>query len=435
MPDATTDTPGSPDARSGLLAGVPPRWRIPVVLGGIAALLLGVAGGTALGLAIWSPKAPRPAQSRAVIATAVPDPAPAPAATPTPVPTATPDPATDMVGFYVNWDDTSFTSLEANIDALTAVMPMWYHVGDDGRVTVDDPSEVSRVMTLVRNRRPDLKVMPIVNNYDKGSESWNAPAVAKLIAKPAERTRIAQGIVDAMKAGGYQGVNIDFESFTEADRANLVAFQAEVYRLAKPAGLEVSQDVLVGSKAFDHAALAKHNDYLIPMMYGEHWRTSGPGPIASQGWFERALGEFVKQVPADKVVVGLGVYGRDWGTRGKNRALTFAEATSDARLKKVPIRLDPATLNSTYSYTEGSDKRTAWLLDAPVVFNQITAASKLRVRGYAIWRLGAEEPASWNVLRSRDSLDATVAASLGGGKRTVVYDQKRGLITEATVTP
>jgi hypothetical protein len=69
------------------------------------------------------------------------------------------------------------------------------------------------------------------------------------------------------------------------------------------------------------------------------------------------------------------------------------------------------------------------------VFNQVSGASRTRPRGYAIWRLGAEEPATWVALRARDSLDASAAAAIGRGGRTVVYDAARGLIVSSTVAP
>jgi hypothetical protein len=42
----------------------------------------------------------------------------------------------------------------------------------------------------------------------------------------------------------------------------------------------------------DQAVLARYgrvNDYAFPMLYDEHYRTSDPGPVASQSWYmERA---------------------------------------------------------------------------------------------------------------------------------------------------
>ncbi len=419
-----------------------PRWLRVTLLVIWAAAALGL--GAAFGLLVFKPPVPRPqppafatrevssATSAGAVATAS---APATAfVSANGTPTA-PVPTSELIGFYVDWDDESYRSLQQHIDDITVLMPMWYHLGNDGHLDAGDPAAQAKALALIRERRPDLPVMPIVNNYDKGTGKWNAPGMAALLRKPAERKRMAREIVDTLSAAGFEGVNIDFEDFEAASRADLVAFMAELYPLARAKGLAVSQDVLVSSAAFDHAALAEHNDYLIPMIYGEHWRTSGPGPIASQAWFEKMYAQMLTQVPADKVVVGLGVYGRNYGTRGENHSLTWAQATAEARAQKLAIRLDPVQLNPTYRYKVGSDVREAWFLDSAAIFDQVAVASKRRPRGYAIWRMGAEDPATWTVLRSRDSLSESVALSLRSASRTVVYDAAAGMIVSSTVTP
>lgn len=351
-------------------------------------------------------------------------------------PTLSPAPTTELIAFYGNFDDNGYASLASNAPDIDVLMPMWYHLGSDGRLTFDD-SHAERVRRIIRTEHPDMKVMPIVNNYDKATESWNAEAVGELIADPATRTVLAQRIVGTLAAAGYDGVNIDFEGFKEKDRANLVAFMAELYPLAKAAGLEVSMDVIVRSKTYDHVALAKHVDYLIPMLYDQHWKTSPAGPISSVPWFEGALQYFLNQVPAGKVVIGMGTYSYDWSDAGgRAKSLTHASATALAAEYGVPIGLAAPDLNSTFAYTDKAGTgHSVWMLDSVSAFNQLSVASKYRVRGYAVWRLGAEDPALWRVLPNRDALDRAVAESLDAGSRSIVYDAERSLITSGQVVP
>src|SRR6476620_10711081 len=47
---------------------------------------------------------------------------------------------TKLFGFYVNWDDTSFTSLKQNLASLDTLIPEWLHLASaDGNISVDDP--------------------------------------------------------------------------------------------------------------------------------------------------------------------------------------------------------------------------------------------------------------------------------------------------------
>ena len=75
------------------------------------------------------------------------------------------------------------------------------------------------------------------------------------------------------------------------------------------------------------------------------------------------------------------------------------------------------------------------MLDAVSAFNQISWASDTESRGYAIWRLGAEDPGLWKVLPERDRLDADVAALLNDSQRRVRYDSASGLIVEEQLMP
>lgn len=403
----------------------------------IAALVLGVALVAAPALHWRASNALRSAEGETSTAPLPPiAAAAAPAPTPEPEPDATPKAGgTELVAFYANFDEAGLASLQRNAANIDVLMPMWFHLGSDGQLTFD-AAHAARVNEIIAAQNPDMKVMPIVNNYDKASEAWNAPQVGAMIADPARRVQIAEHIVSTLAAAGYDGVNIDFESFTEADRANLVAFMAELYPRAKAAGLEVSMDVIVLSRTYDHAALAQHVDYLVPMLYDEHWKTSEAGPISSIPWFDSTLARFLEQVPAGKVMVGMGVYSYDWaGPGARAKSLTFGKARALAQQYGASTGLTDPALNSAFSYQEGANVHSVWMLDAMSAFNQVRVASARGVRGYAIWRLGAEDPTLWNVLPKRDALDRAVAESLAGPGRSIGYDDARGLITGAVTAP
>lgn len=387
-----------------------------------------------------APKPVRPTSAFGAVgekptAAARPQVAPAPARKSAPKP-ASKARRTKLIAFYAGWDDAGYQSLKRNIDEIDVLMPMWYHLGNDGRVRSGNPKDEARVMRLIRKENPDIKVMPIVNNYDKRSESWNPEQIDRRLKNPAERRRMAARIVATMKAKGYDGVNVDFEGFEPKSRGRIVAFMGELYPRAKKAKLEVSQDVIVGSATYEHKKLSRRVDYLIPMMYDEHWKTSAPGPIASQGWYEKTLRKFVKLVGAKKVVVGMGTYAYNWGKPGQRaKAMTHREVIGLARALDKDITLHPRQLNSTFSYRSRGVKHQVWMLDAASAHNQVQAASELGVRGYAIWRIGAEDPALWSVLPNRDALGENVAKKLESEKRSVERDPDSGLLVDQRIAP
>ncbi|MBE0476039.1 MAG: hypothetical protein IBX62_02950 [Coriobacteriia bacterium] len=387
-------------------------------------------GGATLEAAPGAEPGTAPGAEREADAAPAPGAQPEPAAEPGP---SAPEARSELVGFYVNWDESSYDSLAANIGELTIVMPEWYTIDGGGRVKQLDAKRQARAIKLIREKRPDLRVMPIVNNFGPGQDP---KALAGKLEKRAARKRMAEDIVRTMRDGGFDGVNIDFEGLPASSRVDLVRFMRELYPLAEKHGLEVSADVLADSKTYDYEALARSSDYLIPMMYDEHWKTSPSGPVASQGWYERSLREFFSKVPPDKVVIALGSWTYDWSGGGSRaKAHTYASAMAEARKAGVPVKLDEKSLNPTFAHRKGGVHHRLWMLDAVTMFNQIKAASGSEPRGYAVWRLGAEDPSIWRILPKRDGLDAEAAASLETKRRSIVYDEERGLIVGARTAP
>src|SRR6202022_2672505 len=112
--------------------------------------------------------------------------------------------------------------------------------------------------------------------------------------------------------------------------------------------------------------LAAAADFLVLMAYDEHSSADNPGPIATpQGVLRSAAEE-----------------------------LSYAQALSPARENEVPIEWDPESKSSFFEYDddEKHEKHAVRFLDAPATMAQPQALASLKLRGSALWRLGAEDP-------------------------------------------
>jgi peptidoglycan/xylan/chitin deacetylase (PgdA/CDA1 family) len=70
-----------------------------------------------------------------------------------------------------------------------------------------------------------------------------------------------------------------------------------------------------------------------------------------------------------------------------------------ARDSEADIVFDPQTANPHFSFIEDDGNRhDVWFLDAVTAFNEIETGNSYRVAGYAIWRLGAEDPSVWSAM-------------------------------------
>ncbi len=357
------------------------------------------------------------------------------------------------VGFFVNWDDASTSSLKQNLDSLDMVIAEWLHLdGEDGSLREDDPSRQTQVTEYIRGRRPDLPIVPLINNWN--GHEWEGKKLGLMLANPAARAHLIEQLADYAERHRFAGVSIDFENIPVKAQPHFQRFITELYADLHPKNLRLSVNVPPNDPTFGYRTLARNADELILMAYDQHWSTGAAGPIASLPWFAQVLSQRQRDIPADKMIVALGSYAYDWEKGSPAEERTFEEAVLTAKESEGDIHLDPTSLNPRFDYADDNDHiHHVWMLDAVTVFNQMAIIRPSQPRGIALWRLGSEDPALWKVFGKEGPLDAARAAQLGeidfgygldyegkgeileitarphAGSREINFDPKRGLIT------
>ena len=256
-----------------------------------------------------------------------------------------------IIAFYVNWDDTSFTSLKENVGNIDELVPEWLHLSDaDGNIIIDDQMRQSQTLDFLKKNNPNLPVAPLINNYSSDSQSWDSNTLAKMLENPDARAKNIDNILGFVQENGFSGVSIDYESIPPGSQPSFVQFIQELSAKFHSLGLKVSASVPVADNSFDLKTLSENTDFLILMAYDEHSAEDMAGPVASQNWFAKSLaGDFSKLDP-NKTVVALGNYGYDW-IKGEtsNNTYSFQRAVTVARESEGAVTLDPGNLNETYS--------------------------------------------------------------------------------------
>ncbi|HYQ90685.1 MAG TPA: glycosyltransferase, partial [Candidatus Competibacteraceae bacterium] len=357
------------------------------------------------------------------------------------------------IGFFVNWDDSSFSSLKENLDHLDIVIPEWLHLaGTDGALKEDDSDKATQVTQYIRERRPNLNIMPLVNNFN--GQEWQSAMLGNMLQNPGARTHLIEQLLAYVENHGFTGLSIDFENIPTKAQPAFQHLMDELYAVLHPRNLLLSVNVPASDSAFNYRKLAHSADYLIIMAYDEHWSSGSPGPIASMPWFAKVLQQRHADIPPEKTIIALGNYGYDWSARKKTEQMTFEEAVLTAKESEGKVHLDPVSLNPTFDYADDDDKlHHVWFMDAVTAFNQMVVAHPLQPRGFALWRLGSEDPSLWRLFGNNVPLDAERAAQLEQvrfgygldyegkgeilritsqpqvGTRNIDFDPKRGLIT------
>ncbi|QUG86973.1 glycosyltransferase [Bacillus nitratireducens] len=302
----------------------------------------------------------------------------------------------EVYGFYVNWDENSTASLKENIDSLTTLVPEWYHLKADLTISSEIKPEIVKLA-----KENHVKIMPLLTNYTEEASGPDSELIHKLLNSPDHvKTTFINNLVKQVEKNQFSGINIDFEAIPESDRENLTNFMKELTTVFHKHHLLVTQDVPANDKSFDYGALAKVIDRMIVMMYDEHYGAGVPGPVASNKWFEHTLNEL--DIPSEKLIVAFGNYGYDWEVNSKEpaKSVTFSEVMTMAQDSNIKIQWDNISGNPYFRYKIGEKEHTAWFLDGVTLYNQVKIAMNNNAKGFALWRLGAEDPTIWKVLKN-----------------------------------
>src|SRR6476619_5043036 len=299
------------------------------------------------------------------------------------------------IGFYVNWDDNSYPALKRALPHLDWVIPSWLSLeGPDLELKADVDD---RVLKLIHETKPDVPVLPMIQNAVEGN--WDGSGLARLLADPAARAARIDDMVTFLEANKFQGLTIDFEEVPPKSQKDLRDFLSELSSAFTARGLAMVLAVPFDDDSWPYAIYAQIADYLLLMGYDQHWDQSAPGSIAGEDWFEDTLDKRMKELDPDRTIVAIGGYGYDWVKGHETQELTFEEAVLSAKDSEADIEFDPQTANPHFSFIEDDGNRhDVWFLDGVTAFNEIEAGDAYRMAGYALWRVGSEDPSVWSVL-------------------------------------
>ncbi len=328
---------------------------------------------------------------------------------------------TVRAAFFENNDKAAVDSLTAHIGQTTHLFPVWLllspggsgvqsiaQFSDKSAAAAETRADTNDDIAVDQARSHGVAILPLIQNYDSDSNKFRNDWLHSLLSSPAKRTAVIEQLNDYVVKGHYQGVNIDFETDQDADRAGLTAFMTQLAAAFHGSNLLVTQDIQTDSAAYNLPALAKLNDFVIPMLYDENADGNPAGPISGQSWFQNQLAGVLAQVPASKVVLGLGTYGYDWKDGTTQAAdLSFQDAAQLAQENHFGddgvIHTDPQSLSPYFTYSDesagaGSQEvsHTVWLQDATTAYNQMMAAQPYHTLGAAVWELGKEDPSLWS---------------------------------------
>ena len=303
------------------------------------------------------------------------------------------------VGFYVPWDDASRASLRRHVGELDWVVPSLYTVtGPAHRIAVAPDVQFDAIIAGA-TKRP--KVLPMVQNAT--GDNWDSAGAVALLHDPKARAAFLDDLQRTLVARKADGAVFDFEELPTAAQRDYLALLRDAHARFAAAKLSIAVTVPAQDDDWNMKAYAAVSDKVILMDYDEHAPATAAGPIASQAWFVQQMNAALRQVPADKLIVGIANYGYNWTAPGKADPISIEEAWLIAHDSEATVTFDKTSGNQSFAYEENGTEHTVWMADATTAWNQLRAANLRGVGGVALWRLGSEDSNFWPALASAHS--------------------------------
>jgi peptidoglycan-N-acetylglucosamine deacetylase len=301
------------------------------------------------------------------------------------------------LAFYVNGDPDSYASLQQHAAQITHVCPEWMTVVDGmGNLQIDSDSRVSKLAAT-----KGIALMPLLTNLV--GDTWQPEAIENLAHGPAKRQdAFIQDVLAVLRNAKAAGVVVDWQQIDPAYKKDLTGFIDKFADALHDDNKELWLCVQPGQELdyIDIDALSDNIDRFVAMLFDETSETDPPGPLASRSWFEGWLHVLLDGSDTKQWIIAIGSYGYDWPIGGKKGELiSFSEAMSRAKDAEIEsVRVQEPSYSPYFYFQDEDTEHGVWFLDAVTFLNQVRAVRDQKAGGFALYRLGSEDPAIWDAL-------------------------------------
>ncbi len=292
-------------------------------------------------------------------------------------------------------------NLITNISGLDIICPTWFSIQNKNGDIIDRGN------------------MEYVNKYNNlGIDVWgyldnsfDKDITHEVLSSSALREKVIAKTLELTKSYNMKGINIDFEQTNIDDRDNITQFVREMSSQFRANGIKVSVDVTpqitsdVTKEPYNRKELAEAADYVVVMAYDQHWSSSkNAGSVAQYKWVEGNINMLFRQIPTDKMILGVPFYSRIWTEENgsvKSQTLTMAQANKIISDKNLKVTWDDVSKQDYTEYTEGDKKVKIWLEDSNSIDYKVSLVNKYSLAGVGSWRKGFETQDVWETINSR----------------------------------
>lgn len=258
---------------------------------------------------------------------------------------------------------------------------------------------------------------------------------ATFLGNATARQTCITNLINLVQSRGAHGVNIDIEGLPASQTANMTAFMnalgTQLHNAIPGSQLSIALPAVDWSNAYDVANM-NQVDLFIIMGYDYYWSGSsqaGPtDPLYSfTASYDQNLSKSINSylnrgVPANKLVLGLPFYGREWEVTANTIPANTTGNFQTARTYKY-VRDNPSIYNNPgfvqrsqstyYAYQNSGNWRQCHINNAYTLGKRFDLAKHRNLAGIGIWALGQDDgyPDFWNKIEEKFTNCGTVACN------------------------
>lgn len=315
-------------------------------------------------------------------------------------------PVTEVNAYTTRFDEQGRQEVLRLGRYFTYLSSFTYGIREDGTITALQDNAVLEA-AWVNGVHPLLALTNFANN------KFDSDLAATVLRSPSLQDTLITNILETLEAKGFSGLNIDFEYVYPEDRENYNAFLRRVVARLHPEGYSVSTAIAPKVRrnqagllyeAHDYRAHGEIVDFVVIMTYEWGWAGGRPWAIAPINEVRRVLDYAITEIPREKIMMGVPLYGRDWKIPWQQG--TFARTVSPQEAIQLAVQYGSAIqYHETYQspffrYVEGGGQQhEVWFEDARSMQVKYDTVKEYGLRGVSYWVLGSPFPQNWPVLQ------------------------------------
>ena len=247
-------------------------------------------------------------------------------------------------------------------------------------------------------------IAPLILFHNFNGKTFDPQPLRSVLSSNTSQRSCIRRMLDLLPPSAA-GVQIDFEGVESPYRIPFISFLESLRAELHERGLLLT--IAIPAKrseweapGYDFGRIGSLCDCLTLMTYDEHYSGGSPGPIAGLPWMTQVLDYALRYIPAEKLLLGIPVYGYDWSN----------EPTCLVPMRDVPELILQTNARPLWSdqavepyfyYWKGRIKHTVWYENETAAKVRFGFLKSYHLRGIAIWRLGYETNRFWQEVAAK----------------------------------